>query len=139
MKATLDAAGAIVKTKDNPGRVDVAKVDAKLVSKAKAEIHASLAIPLPFTHDGITITILALSMEGDRLRVDLTADCPTDGPYFFVNPPLQVVIADAVMDAADPTKVKTPRVTADAPDEVLRAIVGQTVYAVAVRMGWGPK
>jgi hypothetical protein len=118
--------------------VDVAKVDRALIAKAKAHVHAALDIPKPFVYEGHTITITALSLDGDKLRVDLTADCPTDGPYFWVNPPLQVVVTEAVMDAVDPLKVKTPRVTADAPDAVLQTIVGQAVHTVAVSMGWKP-
>jgi hypothetical protein len=138
VKAALDAAGAIVKTKDKPDKVDVAKVDKALIAKAKAVVHSELAVPAPFAFEGITITITALSLDGDVLRVDLTADCPTDGPYRFVNPPLQVVVTAAVMDPKDPMKVKTPRVNADAPDAVLKTIVGQAVHGVAVRLGWTP-
>jgi hypothetical protein len=138
VKAKLDAAGAVVKEKDKPDKIDVTKVDTKLIAKAKAHVHAELAVPAPFVYEGHTITITALSSDGDKLRVDLEADCLTDGPYFFVNPPLQVVVSEAVMDDKDPLKVKTPRVTADAPDDVLQTIVGQAVHSVAVQKGWRP-
>jgi hypothetical protein len=137
--ATLETDGAVMKTKDKPDKLDVTKVDRKLIAKAKAHVHAELKVPKPFVYEGHTIRITALSLDGDKLRVDLKADCPTDGPYFFVNPPLQVVTTEAVMDAVDTMKVKTPRVTADAPDDVLKTIVGQAVHAVAVQKDWTPK
>ena len=135
----LDGAGAT--TKDEDGKIteiDVTKVDRSLIAKAKAHVYAALDVPKPFVYEGITTTIAALSLDGDKLRVDLEADCPTDGPYFFVNPPLQVVTAYAVMDENDPMKVKTPCETVDAPDAVLQTIVGQAVHTVAVRLGWKP-
>jgi hypothetical protein len=141
VSASLDAAGATTKDKDGKAtKVDVAKVDRALIAKAKAHVHAALEVPKPFVHEGITITITALSLDGDVLRVDLDADCPTDGPYFWVNPPLQVVTKEAVMDErAGMPIIVTPRETKDAPDEVLQTIVGQTVHAVALRMGWKPE
>jgi hypothetical protein len=139
VKAKLDTAGAVTKVKDKADKVDLTKVDSKTVAKAKAHVHAALKIPKPFVHEGITITISSLSLEGDLLRVDLDADCPTDNPYFFQNPPLQVVTKEAVMDDKDPLKIKTPRETADAADDVLQTIVGQAVHTVAVQRGWTPK
>lgn len=86
-------------------------------AKDKAAVHAALAIPKPFAFDGIAITITALGIEGDMLRVDLEADCPTDGPYFFVNPPLH-------------------HGGRKNPAAALKVIVGQAVRTVAVQKGW---
>lgn len=142
VRAKLDTAGAVTKEKDKPDKLDIAKVDSKTIAKAKAHVHAALEIPAPFVHGGHTITITALSLDGDLLRVDLTADCPTDGPYLFQNPPLQVVTKEAVFGAPGanglPTVI-TPRETADAPDAVLQTIVGQAVHTVAVQRGWQSK
>lgn len=142
VRAKLDAAGSVtVATKTVPAKVTLAKVDARTIAKAKAHIHAVLEIPQPFVHEGHAITITALSLDGDLLRVDLIADCPTDGPYLFQNPPLQTVTKPAVFGAPGvnglPT-ILTPRETADSPDAVLQTIVGQTVHAVAVQRGWMP-
>jgi hypothetical protein len=161
--------------------VDIAKVDRALISRAKAHVHAALAVPKPFTHEGITITITALVLEsqivtvppfyerdanGDAimvrdeigdwhpvilipatqydngtLRVDLTTDLDPrfeDKPYRFVNPPLQKVTREAVYDekAEGLPVILEPRVTEDAPDEVLQTIVGQAVHGAAVARGW---
>ena len=123
--------------------VDVAEVDRALISRAKAHIHAELEIPKPFVHEGITITITALSLDGDVLQVDLETDIGPqyeDGPYRFVNPPLQKVTREAVYDekAEGLPVILEPRVTEDAPDEVLQTIVGQAVHGVAAARGWKP-
>jgi hypothetical protein len=140
VRAKLHDAGAVTENKAKKTKtVDIAKVDRKVIAKAKAHVHAALKVPKPFVHEGISITITALSLEGDVLRVDLEADAPTDGPYFFVNPPLQVVTKEAVMGPLPGLPIVTPRETKDAPDEVLKTIVGQAVHAVALQRGWGDK
>lgn len=119
--------------------LDVSLVPSAAIAKAKAHIHAELNVPEPFVYEGHTIAIKSLSLDGDVLVVDLEADCPTGGPYRFVNPPLQTILEDAVMDDNVPLAVKTPRVTVDAPDAVLQTIVGQAVHTVALQNGWQPK
>ena len=118
--------------------VDLAAVDATLIARAKAEIHAALDIPEPFVHEGHTITVTALSLDGEVLVVDLEADCPTSGPYRFTNPPLQVVTKDAVVttdEEGNPYEV-SPRETIEDPAAALKVIVGEAVHGYAVSQGW---
>jgi len=128
-------AGAITPaSRDKPATVDLSRVDRRLIALAKATIHAGLSVPAPFDFAGHRITVKRLSMEGDLLRVDLTADCPTDGPYFFCNPPLAIVTAPGSGDPRDPDTY-VPRETVEDPDAVLKEIVGQAVHHVAVQRG----
>jgi hypothetical protein len=129
--ASLAATDA-VSVVDGKTVVDVARVDSKVLAFAKADVHAKLEIPKPFTYRGITITITKLEVVGKALlAVTLKADCPTeDMPYLFQNPPLAVV---------DPGHEAEDLVKREAPDEALREMVGGTVHLIATQLGWKPR
>jgi hypothetical protein len=124
--------------------LDLTFVPREIIARAKSIIDSELEIPAPFIYEGITITITELSLDGDTLRVDLETDLDpvyVDAPFRFINAPLQVVTEEAVYSATeiDETGMPVlllPRVTEDAPDEVLLTIVGQAVHGAAVRLGW---
>jgi hypothetical protein len=128
VKAQLDAKGAVsAATKNNPLSIDTSKVDRTLIHKAKAHVHAAGSAPKPFRYKGIMITVAGLSREGDLLRVDLTADCPTDGPYYFRNPPLCVVTKPAVYSGET---LVSPRESVEDPASALKAMIGEAVATV---------
>jgi len=72
------------------------------VRTAKAYVHADAEreLPLRFTYEGVHITVHAVSVFRDGLRVDLTASVPVRGPFLFVNPPTQVKDGTDDADAA---------------------------------------
>ena len=85
---------------------------------------AKLPLPETYLHRGLPITILRMGDFEDRLRVFVSAPCPLSNPYDFVNPPLCVW---------------REGVPVEDPAAALREMVGEAVYAVARRRGWGPE
>ena len=118
--------------------VNVAQLDTVVVSQVKSMIHSELTIPEPFTYNDLEITIVELSYEEDILKVVVTADCPLDNPYYFINPPIQVVVADAIGDPEEDPDNYIPCETVDDPDTALQQIVGNAVITAARQMGWTP-
>lgn len=121
VKAALDATGSVtMASKDQPAKIDLSLVDGRIIGKAKAHIHLDVAVPEPFEYHGIRIHVESIDLDGDRLRVALSANCPTYGPYLFGNPPLQVG-RTGVDDAA----------------AALVEMIGQAVEMSARHHGWG--
>jgi hypothetical protein len=110
--------------------VDVSKLDTSVIAQVKSIIHSELAVPEPFVHNGISITVLELVYEDNMLKVVLEADCPVDNPYYFINPPIQVLQDDALEGGGEQI--------VDDPASALQQIVGRAVYTTALQNGWLP-
>jgi hypothetical protein len=135
----IQDSGALSVTEDGTVvAVDVSQLDNVTISQVKAIIHSGLDVPEPFVYEGIEVTITELCYEDDMLKVVLSADCPTDNPYYFHNPPLQVITSAAVGDPFTDPDNYIPCGVADAPDTTLQQIVGNAVLDVARQMGWTP-
>jgi len=149
VKASLEATDAVKKDKDGKAdKIDLMKVERKNIYLAKAHIYAGLELPMTFVHDDITITVTALELDGDAVRVVLDADRPHSGPFRFVNAPLNAIVAEPVFDPDDPLKMIAPQVLQEDPDTVLKIIVGRAVSEnvkaletapVNTLNGWSPE
>ena len=138
---SIKNSGAVVKVgKGELSRVtvDVAQLDNTVVAQVKAVIHSELTIPDPFMHNDLEITIVELGYENDMLKVVVSAECPLDNPYYFINPPLQIIVAEAIGDPEEDPDNYVPCETADDPDIALQQIVGNAVMVAALQMGWKP-
>jgi len=133
----LIGCGALVDaTETEPAVVDPSLIEESLLAMFKAMVIVDSGIPSPITYEGMTITVTLAEYIDGMLHYTAESNADIDGDYRVVNPPIGVVVTEAIGDPWDEGYV--PAVAVEDPEGAFVGIVIRQVVPDAISRGWVP-